>query len=38
MKKRIFMLLVLALVFALSHSAVLAQDSPYTLRIVRDWG
>jgi hypothetical protein len=38
MKKRIFMLFVLAMVFALSYSAVLAQDSPYTLRIVRDWG
>lgn len=38
MKKRIFMLVVLAMVFALSFSAVMAQESPYTLRIVRDWG
>lgn len=38
MKKRILMLLVLAMVFALSFSAVMAQESPYTLRIVRDWG
>ena len=38
MKKRIFMLLVLAMIFALSFSTVLAQESPYTLRIVRDWG
>lgn len=38
MKKRVFMLLVMAMVFVLSFSAVLAQDSPYTLRIVRDWG
>jgi hypothetical protein len=38
MKKGIFILLLLSLAFALSYSAVLAQDSPYTLRIVRDWG
>lgn len=38
MKKRIFMLLGLAMVFALSFGTVLAQESPYTLRIVRDWG
>jgi uncharacterized protein (UPF0212 family) len=38
MKKGIFMLLALAMIFVLSYSAVLAQDSPYTLRIVRDWG
>lgn len=38
MKKRIFVLLVLAMIFALSFGAVLAQESPYTLRIVRDWG
>jgi hypothetical protein len=38
MKKRIVLLFVLALVFVLSFSAVMAQDSPYTLRIVRDWG
>lgn len=38
MKKRVFMLLVLVLIFALSFSAVLAQDSPFTLRIMRDWG
>ena len=38
MKRRIILLLVLAMVFALSFSAVMAQDSPYTLRIVRDWG
>ena len=38
MKKRIFKLVVLAMVFALSFSAVMAQESPYTLRIVRDWG
>lgn len=38
MKKRVFMLLVLVLIFALSFNAVLAQDSPFTLRIMRDWG
>ena len=38
MKKRIFMLFVLAMVFALSFSAVMAQESPFTLRMVRDWG
>ena len=38
MKKRIFMLLVLVMVFGLSFSTVMAQNSPYTLRIVRDWG
>lgn len=38
MKNRVFMLLVLVLIFALSFSAVLAQDSPFTLRIMRDWG
>lgn len=38
MKKRIFMLFVLAMVFALSLSAVMAQESPFTLRMVRDWG
>jgi len=38
MKKGIFILILLSLAFALSYSAVLAQDSPYTLRIVRDWG
>jgi hypothetical protein len=38
MKKRVFILLVMAMVFALSFSAVLAQESPYTLRIMRDWG
>ena len=38
MKNRIFMLFVLAMVFALSFSAVMAQESPFTLRMVRDWG
>ncbi len=38
MKKRIIILLVLAMVFALSFSAVMAQDSPFSLRMVRDWG
>ncbi|HOZ38240.1 MAG TPA: hypothetical protein PLH64_05775 [Anaerolineaceae bacterium] len=38
MKKRIILLFVLAIVFALSYSAVLAQDSPFSLRIMRDWG
>ncbi len=38
MKKRIFLLLVLAIFMALSYSTVLAQDSPFTLRMVRDWG
>lgn len=38
MKKRIFMLFILAMVFALSFSAVMAQESPFTLRMVRDWG
>lgn len=38
MKKRIILLFVLAMVFALSYSAVLAQDSPFSLRIMRDWG
>jgi hypothetical protein len=37
-EKSIFMLLAMAMIFVLSYSAVLAQDSPYTLRIVRDWG
>jgi len=38
MKKRIFILLVLAMVFALSFGAVMAQEAPFTLRISRDWG
>lgn len=38
MKNRIFMLFVPAMVFALSFSAVMAQESPFTLRMVRDWG
>jgi len=38
MKNRIFMLFVLAMVFALSFTAVMAQESPFTLRMVRDWG
>jgi hypothetical protein len=38
MKNRTFLLLIFALVFALSYSAVMAQDSPFSLRIVRDWG
>lgn len=38
MKKRIILLLTLALVLALSYGAVLAQDSPFSLRITRDWG
>jgi len=38
MKKRIILLFVLAIVFALSFSAVMAQESPYSLRMVRDWG
>lgn len=38
MKKRIFMLFIPAMVFALSFSAVMAQESPFTLRMVRDWG
>lgn len=38
MKKRIILLLVLAMVFVVSFSAVMAQESPFTLRIVRDWG
>ena len=38
MKKRVFLVLILAMVFALSYSAVMAQESPYSLRMVRDWG
>ncbi|MEN6531609.1 MAG: Ig-like domain-containing protein [Anaerolineaceae bacterium] len=38
MKKRIFMLFIPAMVFALSFSTVMAQESPFTLRMVRDWG
>lgn len=38
MKNRIFMLFVPAMVFALSFTAVMAQESPFTLRMVRDWG
>ncbi len=38
MKKRIILLLVLTTIFALSFNAVMAQESPYTLRIMRDWG
>ena len=38
MKNRIILLFVLAIVFALSFSAVMAQESPYSLRMVRDWG
>lgn len=38
MKKRIILVLVLALVLALSYSAVFAQESPFSLRISRDWG
>jgi len=37
-EKRIFILLVLAMVFALSFGAVMAQEAPFTLRISRDWG
>ena len=38
MKKRVFLVLILAMVFALSYSAAMAQDSPFGLRIMRDWG
>lgn len=38
MKKRIFLLFVLTMVLALNISAVMAQDSPFSLRMVRDWG
>ncbi len=38
MKKRIIVLLILVLTLAVSFSAVMAQDSPFSLRMVRDWG
>lgn len=38
MKKRIILLLTLALALALSYGVVSAQDSPFSLRIMRDWG
>ena len=38
MKKRILLAFFLGLLFALTFTVVLAQDSPYSLRIVRDWG
>lgn len=38
MKKRIILLLLLAFALALSYTAVLAQESPFSLRIMRDWG
>ena len=38
MKKRSLLVLILAFVFALSYTAVMAQESPFSLRIVRDWG
>lgn len=38
MKKRILLAFILGLLFALTFTVVLAQDSPFSLRIVRDWG
>jgi len=38
MKKRIILLFIIALVLAVSFSAVLAQESPYSLRLTRVWG
>ena len=38
MKKRILLFAVIALAVALSCSAVFAQESPFSLRIIRDWG
>ena len=38
MKKRTFLFLILAVLFAMSYSAVLGQDSPFSLKLTRDWG